>query len=327
MGSAGIAGARQSAVHPAAQRLRPLRPLRVFLRTGGHVRQRAGNTVPRGTDDLRDSTAGRSGDRILHTPHSDENDSVARGDRLPAAHFQPESQRPADHSRRRFGRGSRRRPQGAPGTEPADPGAVGDQGADDDPSPGLHDQRQRGRREGELLRRRHGGRHAPRRHLPRVLEGGDPLARQLGPAAADSGSDLPGRPEAGQPLPTGPRGRWIRHPRQAPGLGPARSPYWPADHRLRRPAAVAADRVRDALLRLRTRHARHAGAVRHLPGGKRIRPLGQRTALAALADVPEHRQRARRKRLPGRPPAVLPDRQRRQREHARRQPRRPSPCS
>ena len=160
------------------------------------------------------------------THYQDKNDSLAGGDRLPAAHLQPESERPADHRRGGLGLRSRRRPQGAAGTEPADPGAVGDQGADHHPARRVHDQRQRGRRQGELLRRRHRDRHPPRRHLSRVLEGGDALARQLGPAGADSGRDLPRRAEAGQPLSPDPRRRRLRHPHQARRLGasPTRRP-------------------------------------------------------------------------------------------------------
>ena len=62
------------------------------------------------------------------------------------------------------------------------------------------------------------------------------------------------------------------HPRQARRLRHARPEDRAADHRLRKPAAVALHRVRPALLRLRARPPGDADAVRHLRGQHRIRP-------------------------------------------------------
>ena len=118
-------------------------------------------------------------------------------------------------------------------------------------------------------------------------------SRRSGRSTLDSSAlpaPIPGAIYLGEPKPGDryrcPHRRRLRHPHQARRArcepDPQTGQLTVAFEDL---PAGAADRVRHALLRLRARPARDADPVRHLPGGKRIRPLGQRAADAALDAV------------------------------------------
>ena len=112
-------------------------------------------------------------------------------------------------------------PQSAPATERGDRGGLRAADHADHPSRGLLDQPRRRRRQGRLPGLRVGDRHALRVDVPRVLEDRDGHPRRRRPAGPPSRRHVPGRAEAGRPVPGAVQRQRIRDQRQAARLGAA----------------------------------------------------------------------------------------------------------
>ena len=103
------------------------------------------------------------------------------------------------------------------------------------------------------------------------------------------GSIYLGEPKPGQPVPTLPVRRRLRDPRQADRQAAARSADRTVNGRLRRTATAAVRKVRNARVRLRSRHLRDADAMRRLRG--RHASLSRGIARSAGPELPVRPQR------------------------------------
>ena len=238
--------------------------------------RRPAGAVPAEPDDLRRAAHSRRWTSNTTTAFNADADSACPGDdRLRPAQLQPEPHGEADDDRGRHGVRPGHRPQGAADAEPDDAVAVGDPHDEVTLPAGLHDQPERGRRQGRLRRRRTAiGTHG-RATCPEFSKIGTADDRQLGAAGPIPGAIYLGEPQPGEPYRVVLTADGFGDPRQARRLGRAR----PAD---RASSTVIFEdlpqsplqRVQHALLRLRARAARDPDPVRHLPGRDRLRALG-----------------------------------------------------